>query len=146
MRQLLGSASMDDSVLRRIFTKRLPPACRAILAGRSDIRDLNELADIADDVHDVTTSSATTAAAPLPPIPLNAIEEMQQEILALRRDFQVRGQRREHGSAPRAQDRQSGAGDLHDGMCWYHSTFGPRARKCRDGCRYARSGNGRPAQ
>ena len=48
MRQLLGTATMDDAILRRLFLRRLPTACRTILAGRSDITDLSDLADIAD--------------------------------------------------------------------------------------------------
>ena len=39
IRQLLGTATMDDAILRRLFLRRLPTACRTILAGRSDITD-----------------------------------------------------------------------------------------------------------
>ncbi len=61
MHQLLGSATMDDAVLRRLFLRLLPATCRTILAGRNDVTDLSTLADIADEVHDVTSSAATAA-------------------------------------------------------------------------------------
>lgn len=143
MRQLLGASTMDDTILRRIFIKRLPPACRAILAGRSDVTNLNELAEIADDVNDATTAVAHIPLAPAAAMPINAMEDMQNEILALRRDLQTQAR----GPASPARQRRAGVDELDtNGLCWYHSTFGAQARKCRDGCSFARSGNGRPAQ
>lgn len=143
MRQLLGAATMDDTILRRIFIQRLPPACRAILAGRSDVTDLNQLADIADDVIDATIH--TTAAAAIPPVPVAVLSAMQNDINALRRNLQSRGQ---GATSPSQQhQRRPGLRDLDtNGLCWYHSTFGATARKCRDGCSYARPGNDCPAQ
>ena len=136
---------MDDAILRRLFLRRLPTACRTILAGRSDIADLSDLADIIDVVHDVTSFTAVSVsgpafATPASPVDTVTLADMQQEIAALRRDLRTRA------SAPPTTGCQPASATSDAGLCWYHATFGQRARKCRVGCPFWRSGNARPAQ
>ena len=138
MRQLLGTSTMDETILRRLFLTRLPPACRARIAGRNDVTDLNALSEIADEVNDATTF--TEVAAPVT-MTIDAINEIKNEVNALRREFQTQTRR------STSQQQRPGAIKLDaNALCWYHSTFGARARKCQEGCSYAHAGNARPAQ
>lgn len=151
MQQLLGdrSTSIDASILRELFLQRLPANVRMVLTSSADI-SVDALAELADKIMDITSPPV------LNPISASASTE-QSELARLRADIEkltdrvmtslhVCRSRSPSPVRPRSQHRQSircrsnsRAPDSSSSLCWYHQTFGDRARSCKQPCSF--SGN-----
>jgi hypothetical protein len=116
----------EDSTLRALFLDRLPQHIKLVLISHTS-QTLNELADIADrmmavgtvpvpTVVQAATLSPTEAGDPSCPT-LAAIRDLTQEI----RKFGTRSSKPRQETDPQ-------------GRCWYHSTFGAKAKKCSSPC------------
>ncbi|XP_046382352.1 uncharacterized protein LOC124153300 [Ischnura elegans] len=134
MRSLAG-ASMPDDILRSLWLNRLPSLVQSILAVK-DGAELNNLAKLADKVQEVTPRPHVAAVSHHPEMDAlrKQIEELTCQVATLsaaRSHFRGRSRsrsRRWRSRSPSAHDNPN--------WCWYHSTFGAEASKCRQPCSF----------
>lgn len=151
LRALAGSSTaVNDAVLKRIWTRRLPNHVTAILASQPDM-DLDKLAPLADrvleaapgvpgSVNAVSSTPATEAVDKL----TKMVEDLTKQVASLSKQSHSRSRSRSQSSnkGKKGRDNSSGAsGSNPSGFCWYHETFGEDARKCNKPCTYSKSEN-----
>ncbi|XP_064479203.1 uncharacterized protein LOC135392419 [Ornithodoros turicata] len=150
MQQLLGdrASSLDESILRELFLQRLPNTVRMILTTSSSV-SLEALAEMADKMMDIAPPTVC-AISPQPSAPSPSdFQELRDEVSRLSglvasslRFGRSRSPR--HRSPRRGNFRRRTPSPLQQSAnpdeCWYHQTFGDRARRCQPPC--SRQGNG----
>lgn len=160
LQQLLGerAATFDPALLRELFLQRLPNNVRMVLTSASGLA-LVQLAQLADTVMEVAAPQVAPIAAMQSHLlgasaNISAAEttedsfrtDIQQAIKALtaqvaaltsrsRSEHRQRSTSRPRYSSPS----QARAVSRHSDICWYHRTFGDRARNCVGSC--SASGN-----
>eukprot|EP00057_Strongylocentrotus_purpuratus_P026011 XP_011680485.1 PREDICTED: uncharacterized protein LOC105445964 [Strongylocentrotus purpuratus] len=167
MRQLLGESTLEEGILKQLFLQRLPNNVRIILASSSDSVSIEQLAELADRILEISSplsvsavectpaSTTVTRGSAVSSSPPRVSAEVQQlsrqdtqltaQVQALTSSLQEdRRSRSQHRGAshplrrpsssksPRRQQRHQG------GECWYHWTYGDRARKCVSPCSSSR--------
>jgi len=156
MQQLLGERQIEASILKQLFLQRLPTNVQLILASAGATLSHEQLAEIADRIMEIPIP----AIQPVLPTPPSEIADLRAEIARLNQQVQAlqvqargppptRGRSRSRytprsGSAtqssdprPSSQNRSDSGGaaaPLDPTLCWYHSTFGSKAAKCKPGC------------
>jgi hypothetical protein len=142
MKRLRGDCGQqEDIIFRHLFLTRLPESCQQILALLPDDTPLDQIALHADRIMVTTPRSIAPLmdANPLHPLLsdakplLSSIEELSNRVDAL--TSSKTGSKR--GSYSPDRSRQG------HGICYYHTRFGKKARRCRSPCRF--KGNGRPS-
>lgn len=138
MRALLGSKRMDDDILKQLWMDKLSRNAVSILVSIDD-RPLDELADIADKIVEsqqptdsVVAQMSTTQSTP------TDVHTMLQQItanLAALTSNQNQYKNRSHRQRSPSRPYPRSADTTH-GMCWYHSNFGEKARKCVAPCSF----------
>ena len=138
MEQLLGgrAAAADGPFVRELFLQRLPANVRMVLASTSDTTSLEDLSQLADRIMEV----APPTMAAIPPA-YDEVQSLRTEVDRLKelvttlssrertahqRSPSPRRQRFRRPTPPPATQRE--------GLCWYHTRFGDRARKCTPPC------------
>lgn len=143
MRQLLGTRTFDESLLRQLFLQRLPTHAQSILAASRPTLALEDVAELADQILDVQPASHPIAAISTPQRSTqDRLDRLEATVKRLEDRLSslslTRGSRdRSHS---RSRDRSP---DTPGDVCWYHRKFGAKASKCNSPCSF--SGNG-PAQ
>lgn len=150
----LGGDGVTDQFLRTLWTNRLPPHIQSIIVSRPSSDLLDDVAELADKIYEVTPSSHQVARVSTS----NTFEGMLQKLednLSLRIQNEIsqqiaqlnigRSRDRYQGSRSRSNSRRRRSTSRTPGVCWYHDTFGEKARKCNSPCNYT-SGNGRGGQ
>lgn len=153
MQQLLGeSASIDTSILKSLFLRRLPKEVNMVLVSASSSLDIDNLAAMADKIMEVSRpqnyisaispsafSSATTLSSQPPHVNVdNPLQEevrqlremVQQLSLQMAQNHRSRSNQRNTGRNPVRNRSRSASRQPNDSTCWYHQTFGDKARKC----------------
>lgn len=134
MRQL-SSGKMSDDMLKSLWFQRLPLTLKAVLSISSDT--LDKLAVMADKINEqldspslcqIKNNNETSRIEQIE----NQLGEILQRIDAMSRSNQFRGKSRSRNRS-RNYSRER---DLSTNLCWYHSTFGTKATKCRPPCSY----------
>ena len=146
MQQLLGedAAGSDATLLREMFLQRLPGNVRMVLASSGEGKSLEELAQLADRI---VTAAPLSVAGVTSRQPAGEVDELRTEIAKLRETIATLATlsppTRHRSPSPRRPSRRHSPPPhtAPTGMCWYHSRFGARARKCTPPCSY--SGNDR---
>ena len=155
MQQILGEWQIHESLLREFWMQKLPISMQSVLAVVKD-RTLSELASLADEVAERygTQSSQVNAVAgescstQAPHSTESLISTMLAEIAALRQDFRAlslnqsrrssssssSSRSRSRSSSRSRGSRSRSSSSNRDGLCWYHATFGDKARRCRSPC------------
>ncbi|CAH8487284.1 unnamed protein product [Schistosoma bovis] len=149
MRQLAGSCKLDEALLKQMWSQRLPYSVRQILSVSGASVSLDDLADMADRMIEIYPDSrGIYAVQPASKDAMNPTLDMQHQIAHLTRQLaslqatistirsrcpRSRSRRRSlsrhrHWSPKRAA-----------GMCWYHSNYGEKARRCTKPCSFTTS-------
>lgn len=158
------NATDDESVVRRYWIKRLPPAARAVIVGMLESSpniSLNQLAITADAVIDSLSYSANDNVSSISGsnTNINAITSSDDRLAKLEKRVEKqdqtlqqinsklgqllsnnRSRTRERATSnnrpnrPNTPQRQSN--QENSSFCWYHNEYGTRARKCEDPCSY----------
>lgn len=146
MRSLAGN-TVGEPLLKSLWISRLPANIQSILAALSE--DLSKLAEIADKIADVATpiinsASVTEHAQPRPiPILEQQITELTKQVKEL--STIVRRERMPVSSPPRFRTRSTSRSrnykEPSNNLCFYHTNFGTKARKCQPPCSFHSSGN-----
>ncbi|CAI2738545.1 unnamed protein product [Dicrocoelium dendriticum] len=142
MQQLLGSSTMDETLLRELWLQRLPENTQAILATVSSV-PLTQLADLADrviersqpqanasKVHAVASQGTSITGLQ------STIEALQTQVATLSRQVQQLTMTRRRPSRSTSPCKRSKSRN-RQASCWYHQRFGTAARKCVKPCNYA---------
>ena len=110
LRKIQSLNTDADTLLRAFFLAQLPTDVRAVLAA-SDETDIEDLAKAADRIVESKTLG-----------PRGYLNEVQ-EVAAIR----------DRSGRPRSAANPPSSPNI----CFFHSKFGPKARKCRPGCLFA---------
>ena len=162
MQQLLGESQLESSIMTQLFLQRLPTNAQLILASSKDTLDTESLAKLADKIFEVAPTHSTpptlsTVAPPSAPQPVQSTElrELREPISQLTitinnfslnfspsrhpRRSRSRSNTRRHASPTNHKDRNrpNQEQDPPPPVCWYHTKFGPSAKKCSQPCSFA---------
>lgn len=139
MRTLAGD-TVGEPLLKSLWLSRLPPTTRSIVGALSD--ELSKLAPVADKIHDLaapqineTTKVPTTNASSLE----LQIAQLTQQVNELTTKINQRSRSREHRPRENNYRRSRSRGrykEPSNNLCFYHTNFGSKARKCTPPCSF----------
>lgn len=152
MEQLLGDKAntLDASILRELFLQRPPTQVRMILS-TSATDSIETLARMADQIMDVNTPNVCQLTHPNPShrtsllnetlpqllesnkVLTSTVARLSEDLKQLRLDTRRSTTRQVSDSPPRRRRSRSANSS---GTCWYHRTFGNRARRCEPPCTF----------
>ena len=129
----LAKDSVKEDVLKNIWTSRLPSDVQKILTVSEG--GLDSLAKIADQLMELYPSVPSISSAST-----SALTELQAQIANLTQQVSAlttnkRGRSRSYSksrSRSRSKSKDKGSNDF----CWYHRTFGTKARRCNKPCSF----------
>ena len=140
----LSNGTVSDEILRNIWTARLPSDTQKILTVSKG--SVDDLAAIADQLHELRphASVSSTSRDNSRPQSLEELErKLTDQIAALSAqlsELKTSGRSRNRSrSRPQSRSRSQSRSDPE--VCWYHTTFGDKARKCNPPCKFTQ-GNG----
>lgn len=141
--QELAKDSITPDFLKSLWFQRLPADMQSILAVSSE--SLENLAKMADKIAEVRSDTGSVYAigdsshsksALSADSPLNEISALRAEIAALSKKVErlsrSRSRDRSRGRYFKSPHRQFSS----DEYCYYHQTYGKKARKCKEPCKY----------
>ena len=165
MQQLLGESQLEPSIMKQLFLQRLPTNAQLILASSKDTLDTESLAKLADKILEVapphsTPSTLSNVAPPSAPqsdqsTELRELRELVSQLTTSINNFSLnfapsrsghntrrsrsRSNTRRHPSPHHHNDRAhpTTEQDPPPTVCWYHTKFGPFAKKCSPPCSFA---------
>ncbi|XP_071948028.1 uncharacterized protein [Antedon mediterranea] len=157
MYQLLGSRTLEDSILKQLFIQRLPNNVQLILAATGGNVTVAQIAELADRILEVSPSQPRVAAISNPTsanADRNEIQTLRAEINKLtamvsslandqHRD-KSRSRSRNRNRSSSAKRTQTNENDSE--QCWYHTRFGKAARRCRSPCSFPTSENSKAGE
>ncbi|EFA07205.2 Retrovirus-related Pol polyprotein from transposon 297-like Protein [Tribolium castaneum] len=132
----LGDSAVSDELLKTLWLQRLPTHVQSVLATSSD--PIQNLAQMADKIVEIQhMSSVCTVTTPTEDMSA-AILQLTKEVAALKAAYNTEIKPRRSRSRPQTPDRSS------RDSCWYHRTFGNKAKKCITPCNFNKSENSTP--
>lgn len=151
MREYARNCQASEETVQNLWTSRLPPAVRAVLAASQD-QKLDNLAPIADKVMESVQHGSLTgevASASTSQVPSSSelhvqMNKLVMEIAALREEVRrkpqnvFRGRSRSRGRPGTRGNSASRTPESPDWLCHFHYRFGPKARRCEEPCNFAR--------
>lgn len=136
MQQLLGgklNTADANSFLRELFLQRLPANVRMVLASADPATEVGKLAEMADKVMEVATPSIRQVEAQKS----SDIQQLREEVARLTTLVQSLTARNRRRSPSRSCYRSSSPTPPSETLCWYHQTFGDKAKHCKPPCAHA---------
>ena len=157
MRTLAGS-TVGEPLLKSLWLSRLPTTTCSIVGALSD--DLQKLASVADKIHDLGVSPQINAASTLNSTYSNCLQEvvpthtaaLEAQIAQLtrqvselsakidQRDRSGNTRFRDHGNRRRSHSRGRYK-EASNNLCFYHTNFGSKAKKCIFPCSFKNQEN-----
>ena len=142
MKDLAGE-SFGDSAVKSLWLNRLPSQTQAILAVSSE--PLSKLAQMADKIHELATPASFQIQAMQQDLQATTIQEqinkLSQQIEKLSASHSSRRSYRPHSRSRSSSAHRKKPHTIKKNMCFYHSKFGDKARKCSAPCNFQASGN-----
>lgn len=150
--QDLAGPSVPDDFLKSIWSNRLPRNIQTVLASQPS-HSLEQLADLADRIQELTSPEICAASTSRP-----QRSQQHDEIAELKKMVQIltikleehtragcfstdRTRPRDRRRSQSKQRSRSNSKYRKYPICWYHATFGIKARKCIKPCDYKPSEN-----
>ncbi|XP_035226801.1 uncharacterized protein LOC118199114 [Stegodyphus dumicola] len=139
MQELAGD-NFKSNVLQSLWLNRLPNNIQAILASSNE--NLPQLAQMADKIHDVLQPQAISQVQH-PSVDISSLQQQIQELslqvaaLQTRSQYHPRGRSKSRNRNNREYQRAH-SGTQSD-ICFYHSRFGDKARKCTPPCKFQKT-------
>ncbi|CAE1270085.1 unnamed protein product [Acanthosepion pharaonis] len=141
MRNQLGKHNVSEKVIRGLWLERLPKSVAQIIAQMTKATPLDDLAESADLVFAQFDHSVNVVHPPdTAKHERHERNETEQALADLQRqirEIQISLRQRTKKPTPSRQQRSrtpSRERRSDQGMCWFHRTFGDRARNCRTPC------------
>lgn len=151
MQALVGEQQAETPFFREMFVSKLPPTVQTVIAAL-DGSPVIQIAAVADKMMEyqtpspqVTHISRSTARSPTARFQ-EQLDSLSHELRELRMEVRTRSRSRSC--------RRDGAANVHrrspvpqhnssdDDLCWYHTNFGERARRCRSPCSFSKNVRG----
>lgn len=132
----LGDGSVTDTLLRAIWMSGLPVHVQSVIAEVASL-DIEQLAAIADKVSNETTRMMST---------LNSMASQIEQITKRIQQLETKQRRRSSSRRGRSTSAFRKVPQRQDGLCYFHRTFGGKARQCEDPCTFVKLGNKQPPQ
>lgn len=158
LRNKVDSGIVPDNLLRTIWSDRLPPQVKAIIATQSEM-SLDAVAELADRIQDAITPSFQVSAVTVPTTSVTsitpAVSRVEFDALAAKIDLlstqmatllsrgntsQRRGRSRQRS---KSRSTSHSTSDYGSTVCWYHRKYGEDAKKCTSPCTYPNVNGGR---
>ena len=135
MRTLADRNHINDCILRKLWSKRLPAEVNAILAVHPDNMPLELLAEIADKVHEALSKKHVNSIVPdlKTEVSQDNTYLLQQQISQMNLTMNQIAKRVFKPSTYRHRSpskRRSTSVTKQPSVCYYHRKFGDNARKC----------------
>ncbi|UYV80712.1 hypothetical protein LAZ67_19001517 [Cordylochernes scorpioides] len=128
--------NFSDTVLKMLWTRRLPQDIRAALAASSET-SLSNLADMADNIHEAILPTVSAVDQPSTGHSAEAhqqlmtqIQDLHTQVEALKSSMDTPHNRYPNARYPTHNKKRNA------GTCWYHMKFGAQARKCLQPCNF----------
>ncbi|UYV77636.1 hypothetical protein LAZ67_15001781, partial [Cordylochernes scorpioides] len=128
--------NFSDTVLKMLWTRRLPQDIRAALAASSET-SLSKLAEMADNIHEATLPTVSAVDQPSTGHSAEAhqqlmtqIQDLHTQVEALKSSMDTPHNRYPNDRYPTHNKKRNA------GTCWYHMKFGAQARKCLQPCNF----------
>lgn len=118
----------DQSAIRQLWTQRLHPTVRAVIAAHPPNHSLMDLARQADLVTEAIQVPIVNAISAQKQPETDKFEELSRQFEALATE--VRHMRSEKKPPRRSSPQRD------SGLCWFHEKFGNQARRCRPPCTF----------
>lgn len=144
LRSKVDSCTIPDTLLRTLWSNRLPAQVKAIVASQTHM-PLDAVADLADRIQDAILpshcSENVTACHSASMVTRSDYDNLSGKVDALSKQLsELLSERNNRGrfrsrSRSRSSKNTSDEGSNND-MCWYHKRFGERAHKCNTPCTY----------
>lgn len=139
MKELSGNL-LNDDFLQNLWMQRMPAHIQTVLSASSE--KLDQLAVIADKVAEVVQPSAicATSGTPLDTTKVTTdtlarqIEELTRQVAELTHN---RSRTPRFRNRSKSRSRKNSSSDI----CFYHTRFGDKARKCAQPCSYEKQKN-----
>lgn len=138
--QSLAPTSLPEDFLRTLWTGRLPQQIQTILTTQEGM-SLDNLAKLADKVHEVCTPSLACTVSSVDSDIHKQLAEIVKRLDRLEtkscchRQSRSRSRTSERTTTNRASNQST--------LCYYHSRFGDKAKKCNSPCSFTLSENSR---
>ena len=130
MRKINALNDDPHTLKRALFLLNLPADIRSILAGHN-IADPEELAETADRIWETRTAGVQQISAVSSDTHGETINPSVEAISATKR-FQQKPRSPQQGNA-----NPTSTSTAQSSVCFYHMRFGPDARRCQPGCKFA---------
>lgn len=152
--QSLAGSSVPDDFMRSLWSGRLPHTIQTVIASQPDM-PLIKVADLADQIYEIAPHNLQVASTANPlRSPSNSIEatlnimakqisELTSQVAELRTNRVPRPRSRsrpKYRNRSRSHSRSAQPPPNHP-HCWYHFTYGSRAKKCTKPCTFTESEN-----
>lgn len=150
--QDLAGPSVPEDFLKSIWSNRLPQNIQTVLASQPS-HSLEQLADLADRIQELTSPYIAAASTSRPQTShqhdeIAELKKMVQTLTIKLEEHTRAGCFSTDRARPRTRQRfqskqrsRSNSNYCKYPICWYHATFGIRARKCLKPCDYKPSEN-----
>lgn len=150
LRSKVDTGTIPDNLLRTLWSSRLPPQVKAIVASQTEM-SLDAIAELADRIQEAiapnTQVSAVTIPTSVTPITptvsredYNAlaakVDVLSAQIAALLSNCSSRPHRGSNRRRHRSRSSTNSASETSSNICWYHRRYGEQARKCIHPCMY----------
>lgn len=151
----LAGPSVPKDFLLTLWSSRLPQNIQTVIASQTEL-SLDKLAELADKVYEIapsvaqvasTSRSSASSSDPSYADLVNKVSELTKQVAALTMKVHQRGRPRSQSnhrrydhsrSRSRSRPRQPPLNHPH---CFYHYTFGSKAKKCKQPCNFQSSEN-----
>ncbi|VDP05747.1 unnamed protein product [Schistosoma mattheei] len=149
IRQLAGPYKLDETLLKQMWLQRLPHNVRQILSISGTSVTLDDLADMADKMMEIYPDSrGINAVQPSSRDAMNPPLDIQQQMAHLTQQLAslqatistIHSRRLRSTSRRRSVSRHRLRSPKRAaGICWYHSNYGEKARRCTKPCNFTTS-------
>ncbi|XP_050535097.1 uncharacterized protein LOC126902115 [Daktulosphaira vitifoliae] len=139
LRSLAGTTTLQDNILRQLWLRRLPSHAQAILTAQSEL-PLDKVAELADKIVEVQPAPSQFAHAVATTNNKKELDVLAA-IEALTKQVSELCAKRPQRSRSRSRNRSNVELTNGKGWCWYHSTYGEKAAKCKAPCKYQENSN-----
>lgn len=136
MRSLVDKNHIDDCILRKLWSKRLPSDMTAILAAQPENTPLEILAEVADKIHDTLFKRRINCISQESPseVSFDRISALEKQIaqitLSVNSIAEHVGTRSANRQQTNSKRTRSPSTSKSPQICYYHQKFGDKARKC----------------
>ncbi|XP_050538512.1 uncharacterized protein LOC126903963 [Daktulosphaira vitifoliae] len=140
VRQLINEEELGDhNILRQLWLRRLPSHAQAILTAQSEL-PLDKVAELADKIVEVQPAPSQFVHAVATTNNKKELDVLAA-IEALAKQVSELCAKRPQRSRSRSRNRSNVELTNGKGWCWYHSTYGEKAAKCKAPCKYQENSN-----